>query len=401
RADLSLPENRKALEEKVSVEDLLSYFAFEIYCNNLDWPGNNVEIWRYSGESTDGLPYSDGRLYPLAYDFDKAFYSPAGYDSFVSLLDPETKQDNVLYCLMRSEEYKAYFVNCLNFMLSGALKAENALNTLEACNEKIELYENSELLEKQISGSLGGDRTGALENIADFIRERPQELRDNISRYFGFEETYTLTVETPEKGCTVTFDGGSISSQNQKFCGEYYSDCPVTFNVSVGSGYEFVSWTVNGIEVKERTLTVDKAFIEDGKVQVSVSIKRSQESCLIISEISAAGSSDWVELRNAGGESVRLKEYSLTVDPNEPEMYPLPDITLGEGSALLLQCKNDAVYGNFLMNFNLRCGDTLYLYRNGSVSDKMTVVPMQKNESYGESTATGQRVYFKNPTPGQ
>ncbi|MDD6094163.1 MAG: chitobiase/beta-hexosaminidase C-terminal domain-containing protein, partial [Clostridia bacterium] len=47
RADLSLPENRKALEEKVSVEDLLSYFAFEIYCNNLDWPGNNVEIWRY------------------------------------------------------------------------------------------------------------------------------------------------------------------------------------------------------------------------------------------------------------------------------------------------------------------------------------------------------------------
>lgn len=400
KADLSLEENRQALEEKVAVEELLSYFAFEIYCNNLDWPGNNVEIWRYTGDSIEGLPYTDGRLHTLIYDFDRAFYAPAGDDRFEVLLDPEKKQDNVLYCMLRSEEYKAYFVNCLNYMLSGALKEENALNTLKECNGQIGLYENSELFGEQVTDSVGKDRTEFVEDIAQFLSERPEKLRKHIEKYFGLDETYTLSVKAPEQGCTVTFDGGSISAESGDFRGVYYTDCPVIFEAKTGSGCEFVSWSVNGTEVKDRVLVIDRDDVQDGKVLVKVNIKRSQEPCLIISEISASGSSDWVEVRNAGGAPVSLADYSLTVDPQEPGMYPLPDIILSEGSALLLHCKNNAVYETYLMNFNLRSGDTLYLYRDSSVADKMTVVPMQKNESYGESTVTGQRVYFKNPTPG-
>ena len=58
-------------ETIVDINDLLLYYAFQIYWNNCDWPDNNLRRWRYTGEQTPYLAQElDGRWRYAVFDLD-------------------------------------------------------------------------------------------------------------------------------------------------------------------------------------------------------------------------------------------------------------------------------------------------------------------------------------------
>ena len=72
--DLSVAENYAWVEQRMDLDNLIDFYACEIYCCNTDWPGNNLGLWRvktdYNPDAADGC---DGRWRWLMYDTDHGF----------------------------------------------------------------------------------------------------------------------------------------------------------------------------------------------------------------------------------------------------------------------------------------------------------------------------------------
>lgn len=121
-------------------------------------------------------------------------------------------------------------------------------------------------------------------------------------------------------------------------------------------------------------------------------------------------SSDWIELYNRGDRPVNLSGWSLTDDPDLPEKWPLPNLTLPAGHYLLVfasgknryELRPDAyLHTNFRLSSD---GGFLGLYR---VLDQRFIDQVEpdypeqwRDVSYGRAE-NGDMVYLDPPTPGR
>jgi hypothetical protein len=120
--------------------------------------------------------------------------------------------------------------------------------------------------------------------------------------------------------------------------------------------------------------------------------------------------SDWIEIYNRGQSRVNLGGWALTDDPNQPQKWPLPDMTLDSDEYLLVfasgknrvSTKPDAV-----MHTNFKLGKTgEFLALHNIIEDKfMDVIEPQypeqfRNISYGRYGNDLDFAFFTRPTPG-
>lgn len=61
------------IESKIDLDSMIEYFAINLYLCNTDWPHNNVKIWKYKGESIDGIEITDGKWRFMYRDMDFTF----------------------------------------------------------------------------------------------------------------------------------------------------------------------------------------------------------------------------------------------------------------------------------------------------------------------------------------
>lgn len=114
---------------------------------------------------------------------------------------------------------------------------------------------------------------------------------------------------------------------------------------------------------------------------------------------------DWVELCNISGQPVNLSGYSLTDDPDAPELCILPDRLLqpGEKALVLLsgdETLSDDTYPHAGFSLNAR-SDRLLLYsRADGLVDYACLQNIPYGHSYGRSSGTG-GFFYMTPTPGE
>ena len=124
-------------------------------------------------------------------------------------------------------------------------------------------------------------------------------------------------------------------------------------------------------------------------------------------------SPDWIEIWNRGDTTVNLNGYSLSDDPQQPELWRFPDLNLAAGEYLVVFASgaavqptvdpNDGLHTNFRLD---RDGGYLELRApGGAVASRFgtadTDYPSQLvNVSYGIGQASGKVGYMQTPTPG-
>lgn len=128
-----------------------------------------------------------------------------------------------------------------------------------------------------------------------------------------------------------------------------------------------------------------------------------------INEIGASATSvpyDWVEIYNAGGESVDLSGYGLSDNAGRPRKWQFPEGTTigpGEHMGLLLSGLDTADMEGYLhVNFKLSMagGYSLTLSRpNGAIVDRTFVPPQYNDVSYGRVSGLEGFYYYTTPTP--
>jgi hypothetical protein len=157
-----------------------------------------------------------------------------------------------------------------------------------------------------------------------------------------------------------------------------------------------------------------------GANQIFSKSQSAAASDLIINEFVAVNStgltdqdgdySDWIEIYNRGNQTVNLSGWSLTDDPQQPEKWTFPNISLGSQQYLVVFAsgkdrQSDEPGAELHTNFKLnREGEFLALYsvlENKLMDSISPQFPAQFTDvSYGRSGETLTFNYLANPTPG-
>lgn len=263
-ADLTQTENQKALEEKMDMDNYLSYFAEEVLFNNCDWPFNNVTMWRYVGEKDPDNPYTDGRYRFILDDMDQILTNDlhAMPDQWSTELVDYLMRDkgNTFYHVMQCKRYRDTFLTCVDDLLQTTFDPEYACPILEA------LYAD---IEREYINDYGGNFwTEMGETIAKTInnvREKEGLYREDIARYMGMKERYSVTIDA-DAGASITWNNMTVS-EGRTWSNDYYRGTSFTVTAHPAEGYRFAGWEINGRPVGENTsetLDISDALIAEG-----------------------------------------------------------------------------------------------------------------------------------------
>ncbi len=194
--DMSDPAMYAKALEYFDIENFIDYLCVEMYCGNTDWPHNNCEAWRYTGEPSEeyGL---DGKIRWLLFDTDFAFglYGhPVEEQVIASMVADQRREQpyrDVLTCLFRAflknesfkKQFQARFLELLNtnFRATAVLEKVDALTEIykPLVAEKYLKYGERHPIDYNMTvvRDYAATRTRVLINCLEWVLD--EELHDN------------------------------------------------------------------------------------------------------------------------------------------------------------------------------------------------------------------------------
>ncbi len=258
--DLYDANNFAYLESLIDIDNYLDYFVANVYCNNTDWPQNNVRFWRYKGEvGSDASSYLDGRWRWMLFDTDLGF----GLDRDVSFnaLEWATARFNpksgeewpsvIIRGLLENEGFKAELINRFLDHLNSTFRADVVLAEIDKQADLVGTAIDEHLARWNLLGRSKNRWLENVEKLRDFARERPAYLKQHLADMFGLEGMASITAKNGNpKGGYVRINSVEVNKNTpgvldeSSWTGEYFSGVPVTISAHPYPGYRFAGWTL-------------------------------------------------------------------------------------------------------------------------------------------------------------
>lgn len=154
----------------------------------------------------------------------------------------------------------------------------------------------------------------------------------------------------------------------------------------------------------ENTAAGHEAHLQDlGAQPGSIRITEVMAADQLILPDSFGEFSDWLELTNATSQPIEMTGWFLSDNPQDPEKWTLPDLTLQAGQRLLIFCTGrsespaDEIHADFSLSSG---GETLTLSTfAGTVVDSVTFPASEPHIAF-TFTEDGEAVVTDRPTPG-
>lgn len=290
--------NFKEFSSLVDIDNLMQYYAIQIYIDNKDWPGNNFKAWRYypsEGEEVTS-EYLDGKWRFLLFDAEFAWglYGNGYRDNTLAavLTGNHMQGDSViLRQLLERSDMREKFANTICDLIGGSFETQNVLKNLNELIEKSD-KECMYALENGYTSQWANKNTfeESRNQIKEFAEKRPAVMLNAISERFNYEKNYYTVVLNNPTGAS-----GSLNTQNLRTSGTvsamYFEQCRVPLTMEPLNGYEFDYWEINGKTYRDRSIRVDSSMADDfGVVSVNLHVKKIEsEKSLYISELYTAG----------------------------------------------------------------------------------------------------------------
>ena len=257
--DLATQANYDFAKTLMDVKNLIDYQVSEIYFANLDWPSNNVGLWR------EKVPYSitapkgkDGRWRWYLYDID----SGSGLN-FVNnnSLDGATSATNnpdatfFMRNFLKNTSFKNDFINRFADMLNTAF-LPTRLNTLFGTNKNLILSEIANHINRWQSPFSQTAWNNSINDMNSFAQLRPAIERQHIQSKFGISGTYNLSVNTDTtmgyvKVNTIVIKNTTpgINQLPYPWNGSYFNNIPIQLRVVPKAGFKLKHWLENSVIV--------------------------------------------------------------------------------------------------------------------------------------------------------
>ncbi|MCL2224379.1 MAG: CotH kinase family protein [Defluviitaleaceae bacterium] len=133
--DLTDDDEFAQLEAILDVDNMLRYYAFQIWVGNNDWPHDNLYRWRYTGELSPGLPQElDGRWRFAMFSMDQTFGHIGGdyrRATLQPLMELEVFDGLLLRNVLTRPEMVERFIEILHELMEYTLNYETIREVLE------------------------------------------------------------------------------------------------------------------------------------------------------------------------------------------------------------------------------------------------------------------------------
>lgn len=238
---------------KIDVENLADYEITEIFAANTDWPSNNQVNWRKRTANYEpNAPYGqDGRWRWLLKDMDYSlgFLSSSITDPTLNRATENNEYTLFFRRLLDIPEFKSYFISRSADLLNTTFLPTRTVAVLDTFKTAYQPYmpENYDRWTSQ------NTFTGWLNNIntiADFMQQRPANVRSQIRSKFGLPGERNLTVNVSDtlrgyvKVNTINIRPSTVgvSANPYPWTGIYFQNNPVRVVAKAKTGYIFQHW---------------------------------------------------------------------------------------------------------------------------------------------------------------
>ncbi len=285
------------IKTRIDIENFIDYQLANIYANNTDWPGNNIDFWRLRTSAYNpNSPYGhDGRWRWLLFDTDFGFGLRGGHQAYeFNTLAFATEEDGpgwpnppwstfMLRSFLENEDFKHRFINRFADQLNTALSAERADQLITDMKHVI----RDEIEEHFARWGHYGAYEKWVNNVGvmlDFANNRPFYQRKHIEEFFelGGQLSVRLDTENQLKGhlrintIQVTGETTGVAEYPYPWTGLYFKGVPVEIEAVPVPGYEFSHW-----EGSSNTSSPLITFDSTANIDVKAYFTRTDEKVLI------------------------------------------------------------------------------------------------------------------------
>ena len=393
QGDLTNEANFKEFCSLVDIDDLMLYYAMEIYVDNKDWPGNNFKVWRYypsKGEKVTSK-YLDGKWRFLFYDAEFAWgLYENGYsdDTLYEVKEFDHMQggSSILNGLMKRDDMRRRFAQTICELEAGAFSPEHVkarLDELVTVSEKEQLYalENGYTSEWSNEGIFRYNH----DLIRDYADKRPAVMDKSIKNNFGFEvKKYAVNVKAPT-GASVKLGSMELASgENASVL--YFNVCKPTLTAEPYEGYAFDYWEVNGKKVTTKKLSLSSANASNSNINVKLHLKKVKTSGTVtVTKLYTAGDADYIVITNTTSKTVSLKGMHLSDKASKPDKFTIKNVSIKAGKSVTFVLQNNkdkSALAKYKTNFSLKTGETLYFTdKKNNVIASVPVLELKKGKA--------------------
>lgn len=256
--DMSLEENYQNACQLIDMESFIDYYAYEIYINNEDWPGNNVALWRVKEISED--EYCDGRWRYILYDVDASLGWP-DRDSIVRTIE----KDKVFQSLLNNERFREMFFTrlldigniCFEDTIVQQYIDEYRSSMKDNIVKSIKRWYYDGSVETFLYATLDISRffSGRFANMKEFIvsfyemqQSSPEKSAGAANINVGETTHVYVAFECNDENARITLNGLEIKNRSEILACEYLRGMELKFDIPIGEETDFAGWRINGAE---------------------------------------------------------------------------------------------------------------------------------------------------------
>lgn len=182
--ELDNDENYQWIQTKIDINNFINYQLFQIYIANVDWPNNNMKMWKTSRPlSKWKWIYFDGDAALTGYNYN-AFSSAMG----VPVEHARTSERSGLLFskLMKNNQFKrAFFKRWEELMSSDFIK-----NAGMECHAEIGKLIESSIRDQVVRFKIPKDLNSwhdSKDQIANFFKKRPYEIKRLLKEVYNYD----------------------------------------------------------------------------------------------------------------------------------------------------------------------------------------------------------------------
>ena len=342
--DFNSPDYITQIGNYYDLNNYTDYIIGESFMANVDWPYNNIKIYRSNA--------TDFKWRFALQDLELGLAPNSWTDCSTNHIEWLLGNTNgnpfttPWFNMMQHNAYRLHFVNRFADLLNTSYSAQRLLD-IEQYHYDLILPEMPAYYARWADpNNIEGYMQWFNDNHSIFREQlacRGAQVRNHIQNQFAFasQQEITLAVYPPEAG---RIQVNTIIPDELPWNGIYFNGAPVTLTAIANPGYVFNYWlsdTLLQSPWHNDTLLLNLSF-DDTLTAHFLGIAQPLE--IDISEINynddeTQASGDWIELRNTGNGTVNLTGWSITNEVNTPR-FEFPAATVLAPNQFLVIARN-------------------------------------------------------------
>ena len=207
--DLSDPEVYGYVSDRIDVDSFIDYWIFNSYFCNMDWPGNNIKVWRNTDPDDPSGMDTKWRFVLLDLDHCLGYAGTNDYTtSMFDRINDSTRCGAVMNGFMKNEEFRRKFAQRAYELVTEYLAPEYSVKVLEDMADKVDGLIDYQFARYQ-SGGNRWSWESEIEYMKEFLRNRPDYYLAQVYSYTGYDESDLAA--GADKKLSLSFDESIVS----------------------------------------------------------------------------------------------------------------------------------------------------------------------------------------------